>query len=161
MNNLKQKRQYFHQLLLKLGEVQYKDVIVEAACGVASTSEITDERQLDKLITDAENRIKQRNLKRPNTSEIVEKQIRNWRNRCLQVLSERGINATARDWQQVNEELAKKHYQWLMPVGQTNQRGLYAFNNTDDLKKLFKQLCIIRDNERAKQAQLLNLATKN
>ncbi len=161
MDRLKEKRQYFHRLLIRLGEVKYKEVIVESAFGVSSTSDITEEWKMDKLISEAENRLYRQGKQQP-ISATSQKQLRKWRNRCLLVLNERGIVATPKNWSAINEELSKKQYQWIMPEGNIiNRKGLYAFRTVNDLKKLFNQLCAIRDNEMAKAAILKDLALKN
>ncbi len=157
---LKQKRQYFHQLLIALGEAKYKDVIVSSRFNTNSTKEL-DEWQLDELIADAKHR-GTRTV--PATDD--NRQIRTWRNRCLQVLAQRGITATPNNWNDVNEELARKHFQWIMTPqqmnkGLTNHKGLYAFRTVADLKKLFNQLASIRDNEARKANYLRDLASKN
>ena len=158
---LKHKRQYFHQLLISLGEVKYKDVIVSSRFNCDSTREL-NEWQLDELIKDAKHRMGIRNRPAPDDA----KQIRTWRNRCLLVLAQRGIEPTPKDWSTVNNELAKKQYQWIMSPQQLekgiiNQKGLYAFGSVADLKKLFNQLSSIRDNEHAKAIKLRELAMKN
>jgi len=161
MDTLKQKRQYYHQLLIALGEERYKDVIVSSRFGVETTTNLT-EAQIDMLITDARTRLN----KRPRQSKNPERLIRQWRNKCLLVLNERGIFATPKDWSAVNHELAKKQYQWILTQEQikkgiVNHKGLYAFNTLDDLKKLFRQLTAIRDNEQQKQSQLKQLMIRN
>lgn len=161
MDTLKQKRQYFHQLLIRLGEVKYKELIVEAEFGVTSTSQITEEWKLDKLIADALNRLKQNDNKPAIPKSDSDKKLRHWRNRCLLVLAERGISATAKDWSSINDELSKKQYQWIMTGEQINRRGFYAFSTVKDLQKLFKQLCSIRDNEQIRAEQLKKLAMNN
>lgn len=160
---LKQKRQYFHQLLILLGETKYKDVIVSSRFDVESTTELTEEWQLDELINDARHRLQR--ITKPPVPEDIRK-IKIWRNRCLLVLSERGITATASDWSAINHELAKKQYQWIMPPiqlekGFINHKGLYAFTTVADLKKLFNQLCAIRDNEQIRAAKEQDMAFKN
>ena len=165
--NIKQKRQYFHQLLIRLGEVKYKEIIVEAEFGVSSTSKINEPWKMDKLIKAAEARLQKQNNQPQKTPVAQEqKQLRKLRNKCLLVLNERGIIATPKDWSMVNDELAKKQYQWVMSerqrlTGIINRRGLYAFRTVEDLKKLFNQLCSIRDNEKAKAKILNDLALKN
>jgi len=160
---LKQKRQYFHQLLIAAGEAKYKDVIVSSRFDVNSTTEL-DEWQLDELINEAKYRM---NRSRKPVSEPVEgKKIKTWRNRCLLVLAQRGITATASNWTPINQELSKKQYQWIMqPIqlekGFVNQKGLYAFNTIEDLKKLFNQLSAIRDNEQIKIRREQEMAFKN
>lgn len=174
---LKAKRQRYHKMLLTLGEAKYKDVIVSAQFGVQHTTELT-EKQLDSLIADAQARID--NLKR-NTPVRANKQavranndspqpddkaIRTWRNKCLQVLTQRGITATPKNWQPVNDELAKKQYQWILTPaqqaqGKVNSKGLYTFNTVDDLKKLFNQLVAIRDAEKKRDAKLKILTQNN
>lgn len=158
---VKQKRRLFHQLLITLGEAQYKDVIVSSLFGVDSTCQLS-ERQLDELILDAKHRLGNRN--RPVADDA--RQVRTWRNRCLLVLGQRGITATPNDWSQINDELSKKHFQWIMTPqqlekGLTNHKGLYAFRTVADLKKLFNQLSSIRDNEARKAQQLRELARRN
>jgi hypothetical protein len=160
-DRLKEKRQYYHKLLIALGEVKYKDVIVSSRFNVDSTRDL-EEWQLDELIADAKHRGSNRN--RPTNSDS--RQVRTWRNRCLQVLSQRGITATPNDWSQVNDELARKHFQWIMTPqqldkGLINHKGLYAFRTVADLKKLFNQLSSIRDNEARKANYLRDLASKN
>ncbi|MBS2100414.1 hypothetical protein [Carboxylicivirga linearis] len=160
---VKQKRQYFHQLLLALGEERYKEVIVEAHFGVCSTKELS-EKQLDILISDAKKRLG--NNQQPKQDPESSKMLRMWRNKCLLVLNERGIIASPKDWSAVNQELSKKQFQWVLSPAQlasgiTNHKGLYAFRKVDDLKKLFKQLCSIRDNEQIKAKELKELALKN
>ena len=163
MENIKQKRQYFHQLLIRLGEVRYKAVIVESAFGVSSTSDITEEWKLDQLIAEAENRLYRQGKRQQARQNASERQLRHWRNKCLLVLNERGITATPKDWSMVNEELAKKQYQWIMPEDSQliNRKGLYTFRTVADLRKLFSQLCAIRDNEQTKAKILKDLAIKN
>lgn len=158
--SIKEKRQYFHQLLLRLGEVKYKEVIVESEFGVSSTRDL-NHGQMDKLIADALNRMNQNSHKKPATKANTEKQIRHWRSKVLLVLGERGIKATKRDWSVINEELSKKQYQWISSGNQINTKGLYAFRTVQDLKKLFKQLCSIRDNEQKKAEELKQLASLN
>jgi hypothetical protein len=160
---LKQKRQYYHQLLIAAGEAAYKDVIVSARFDVDSTRKL-DEWQLDELIQDAKHRMY--NKKRPGPNVDDDKKIKTWRNRCLLVLSQRGITATPKDWSAINNELAKKQYQWItspaqLEKGFVNQKGLYAFNTVADLKKLFNQLSAIRDNEKIRATKELDLAFKN
>lgn len=164
MNNhaeLAEKRQRFHKLLIALGEVKYKEVIVSSRFNVDSTR-LLDEWQLDELIRDAQHRLNKRTF-RPSDDY---KQVRTWRNRCLQVLTQRGITATANDWSPVNNELARKHFQWIMTPqeaekGLVNHKGLYAFRTVPDLKKLFNQLSSIRDNEARKAQKLRDLALRN
>lgn len=148
-DTLKRKRQYFHQILVALGEEAYKEVIVSAMFGTESTLELT-EKQLDKLIADAKTRLNSN--RKPVTDDKAEITIKKWRNKCLLVLNERGIMANPKDWTAVNAELAKKQYQWVLTdeqraKGIENHKGLYAFTTVDSLKKLFQQLAAIRDNE--------------
>lgn len=165
---LKEKRQYFHKLLIALGEVKYKEIIVEGNCGVTSTTDL-NEKQLDKLISEAKQRLSKGNKKvQPYKAKVQpeEKQLRMWRNKCLLVMNQRNIKATPKDWTAVNTELAKKQYQWVLSPKQIekgiiNRKGLYAFQSLEDLKKLFKQLCSIRDNEKDRNEHLKNLANKN
>ena len=159
---LPEKRQRYHKLLIMLGEANYKDVIVHARFGVDSTTDLS-ESQLDELMNDALHRLAKR--KRPVVADDT-KTVRLWRNRCLLVLSQRGINATPSDWSAINEELSKKQYQWIVPPeqlakGHVNHKGLYAFNTVDDLKKLFNQLSAIRDNEQVRNKRIRELAAKN
>lgn len=161
MDTLKQKRQYYHQLLIALGEERYKEVIVSARFGVESTTGLSEE-SLDILIGEARMRLNTK--QRPITG--TETNVRRWRNKCLLVLNERGILATPKDWAAVNAELAKKQYQWIMTNDQVkrglvNHKGLYAFTRIEDLKKLFRQLTAIRDNEQSKAAQLKQLMINN
>ncbi len=160
---LKEKRQYFHQLLIALGEVRYKDVIVSTLFSVESTTAL-NEQQLDTLISEAKARLNKN--PRPVSYQDSSKMLRLWRNKCLLVLNERGIVATPKDWTAVNAELSKKQFQWVLSPAQTqsglvNRKGLYAFRTVEDLKKLFKQLCSIRDNERTHTEKLKDLALKN
>ena len=160
---LKQKRQYFHQLLIAAGEAAYKDVIVNARFDVDSTREL-DEWQLDELIQDAKYRMAKQKQPVPAADETAK--IKTWRNRCLLVLSQRGITALPKDWSAINQELSKKQYQWIMAPAQlqkgfVNQKGLYAFNTIADLKKLFNQLSAIRDNEKIRATKERYLAMKN
>jgi hypothetical protein len=164
--SLKEKRQLYHKLLLALGEAKYKDVIISTQFGVESTTELT-EAQLDSLIFDARKRLN--NLRKPTPESVVkpnEKNIKRLRNKCLLVLNERGITATPKDWSPINDELAKKQYQWILTPDQaanglTNNKGLYAFNTEESLKKLFNQLVAIRDAERKKADKIKSIATNN
>ncbi len=155
---LKQKRQYYHQLLIALGEERYKEVIVETRFGVDSTTRLNI-GQLDELISDAQKRL--------NTSKKPDpRYVKMWRNKCLLVLNERGIIASPKNWDPVNNELAKKQFQWIMTADQAarglvNHKGLYAFATVDDLKKLFKQLCSIRDNEHAANLKIKDKMLQN
>lgn len=160
---LKAKRQYYHQLLIAAGEAKYKDVIVSARFDVNSTTEL-DEWQLDELIQDAKHRLAKQKCTVPVADDS--KIIRKWRNRCLLVLSQRGITAKPGDWSPINNELSKKQFQWIMsPVqlekGYVNHKGLYAFTTIDDLKKLFNQLSAIRDNEQIRATKERAMAMKN
>jgi hypothetical protein len=161
METIKQKRQYFHQLLIRLGEERHKAVIVESEFGVSSTSELL-EWQVDLLIKKAQarlnNQVKHLKARRYKEQNL----LKGWRNKCLLVLNERGITATPKDWSAVNNELSKKQYQWVMPDnGIVNRKGLFAFRTVEDLKILFRQLCSIRDNEKKAAVKLKNLALKN
>jgi len=161
---LKTKRQYYHQLLIAAGEAQYKDVIVSSRFDVNSTTELTEEWQLDELINDVKHRMY--NKKRPGPNVDDDRKIKTWRNRCLLVLSQRGITATPKDWSTINHELAKKQYQWItspaqLQKGFVNQKGLYAFSTVADLKKLFNQLSAICDNEKIRATKERDLAHKN
>ena len=158
---LKQKRQRFHQLLIRLGWERYKETIVSARFNVESTKDLS-ERQMDELIADAIHHLNKKS--QPASSDI--KQLRTWRNRCLLVLAQRGITATPSDWTPVNHELEKKQFQWVltaeqMAAGIINHQGLYAFKTVDDLKKLFNQLCAIRDNEQIRIKREKQMAFKN
>lgn len=160
---LKQKRQRFHQLLIRLGWERYKETIVSSKFNVDSTTGL-DEHQMDELIADAIHHLNKQS--RPAPEPVEGKQLRTWRNRCLLVLSQRGITATASDWSAINHELAKKQYQWIMsPVqlekGYVNHKGLYAFSTVEDLKKLFNQLSAIRDNEQIRIKREKDMAFKN
>lgn len=159
--DIKDKRQRYHQLLIALGEAKYKDVIVSSRFNVNSTRDLND-AQMDELIHDALHRLKKHKM--PVKDDI--KIIRKWRNRCLLVLSQRGITAIPSDWTPINHELEKKQYQWIVPPvqlekGNVNKKGLYAFNTVDDLKKLFNQLSAIRDNEKIRAKREHDLAIKN
>lgn len=160
---LKQKRQRFHQLLIKLGWERYKETIVSARFNVESTTEL-DERQMDELIADAIHHLNKKS--RPSPEPVEGKQLRTWRNRCLLVLAQRGITATPSNWTPVNDELEKKQFQWIltaeqMAAGIINHQGLYAFKTVDDLKKLFNQLSAIRDNEQIRIRREKEMAFKN
>lgn len=164
-HNLKEKRQYYHKLLLALGEAQFKDVIISSQFGVESTTELT-EAQLDSLIFDARKRLN--NLRKPTESVVKpnETTIKRLRNKCLLVLNERGITATPKDWSPINNELAKKQYQWILTPeqeaqGLTNNKGLYAFNTEASLKKLFNQLVAIRDAEKKKAEKIRAISESN
>ncbi len=155
--NLRKKRQLFHRLLVKLCEVEQKETIVNATCGVSSTSLINEECKLDQLIHDAQQRLNGRN----STPQCPSKEamLRKWRHRCLLVLNERGISATPTNWGKVNTELTKPQFQWVLTEKQrekgiVNHKGLLAFTTEEKLKKLFNQLCAIRNNE--KKAQIKN-----
>ncbi len=170
---LKEKRQLFHRLLLALGEEKYKEVIVEGTFpGIESTTEL-NEQQLDRLIADAKIRIgrsdksglvKRRPIAPANAPEETE--IRRMRNKCLQVLSQRGIKSTPKDWTAVNNELAAPRYQWILSQeqrasGVINTRGLGTFNTVESLRKLFYQLCAIRDNETVIKTKVAERAAQN
>lgn len=161
IHTLKQKRQYFHRLLLANGEAHNKELIINTKFGVESTINLNDE-QLDSLINDALYRLRQNKATKADDP----KKIRTWRNKCLLVLAERGITATPKDWQPINSELSKKQYQWILnpehrAQGMVNQKGLYAFKTIEDLKKLFNQLVAIRDNEKEKAAKENKLSKLN
>lgn len=167
---LREKRQLYHRMLIALGEERYKKLIVSERFGVESTSRLT-EKQMNMLIADAKLRLEKLRKTNPHSAkasheEKKEHLIRKWRNKCLLVLNERGITATPKDWSNVNRELAKKQYQWIMPPEKqkreiVNSKGLYAFNTVEDLKKLFHQLVAIRDNERKKAKELRELMLRN
>jgi len=164
---LKEKRQYFHQLLLALGEAKYKDVIVNTQFGVDSTKELNAD-QLDSLIADAKGRLARNKNIAPPQQDLAkdEKQLKTWRNKCLQVLTQRGIMATPKDWSPINNELAKKQYQWILTPDQrakgfVNHKGLYTFHTVEELKKLFNQLVAIRDNEKEKADKESKLSKLN
>lgn len=168
---MKQKRQQFHQLLIALGEEKYKEVIVEGAfAGVEHTTQL-NEQQLDRLIHDAQTRmgnrgvaVKRVSLAPANNPE--EYQIKQLRNKCLQVLSDRGIRATAKDWQPINKELEATRYQWILTdeqraQGMINKRGIGTFNTVESLRKLFYQLCAIRDNQKVISTKVTEKAAQN
>lgn len=167
---LKTKRQRFHQLLLQLGEEKYKELIVNTAFGVDSTTQLT-EAQLDQLIRDTEQRIgANRTDARPTVSKQKDNtndtRIRRLRNKVLLVLAQRGIKATPKDWSAINQELSAKRYQWIMTdeqreQGICNQRGLLTFVTEADLEKLFQQLCRIRDNEKEQKTKIIELSKQN
>ncbi len=162
---IKTKRQRFHRLLISLGEAEHKEAIVAEHIGTGSTMEIT-EAQLDTLIADALKRLAQKKQPAPAKADSADIQIRKWRNKCLLVLAERGIRATAKDWTAINAELEKKHYQWVLSDAQrergtVNTKGLFAFSTVDSLRKLFGQLAAIRDAEKAKSKQIKKLAAQN
>ncbi len=157
METTAQKRQRFHQLLLRTGEVEYKAEIINSFFpGITSTKNLND-FQMSVLLADAEQRagIRQKKAQRkPQKPESAG--IRRMRNKVLLVLAERGIKATPKDWSKVNQELSAKRYQWILTdeqrqKGLINQKGLLAFNTVEDLQKLFKQLCRIRDLETLKK----------
>jgi|GEM_PF-3290064 len=168
---LKEKRQLFHRLLLALGEDKYKEVIVEGTFpGIESTKDL-NEQQLDRLISDAKTRmgnrgqeVKRRPIAAANAPE--EYQVKQLRNKILQVLSQRGIKSTPKDWTQVNTELAAPRYQWVLSeeqraAGIVNKRGLGTFNTPETLRKLFYQLCAIRDNETVIKTKVADRAAQN
>ena len=167
---LKRKRQLYHNLLVALGEEKYKQVIVEGSFpGIEHTTDLT-EVQLDTLISDAERRmgnrgeVKRVSLAPANNPE--EYQIKQLRNKCLQVLTERGIKTTPKDWSQVNNELAAPRYQWVLTeeqraAGMINKRGIGTFNTVESLRKLFYQLCAIRDNQKVIVTKVTERAAQN
>jgi len=165
---LKKKRQLYHRLLLMLGEAKYKEVITEGTFGVESTTELT-ESQLDSLISNAQIRINERrsNVRPTATKPENDVEIRRLRNKCLIAMSERGIRPQSKDWSPINKELEADRYQWVLTEEQRakgmkkNTRGLMAFNNKEVLTKLFKQLCVIRDNEAKQYAGAQALARQN
>lgn len=164
---LKGKRQYFHNLLVKLGEVQYKDMIIETRFGVESSKELTEE-QLNIIIADTEKRLnpQPKTQQKSVTDFDQDKIIRQLRNKCLVVLNERGISATPKDWSKINTELTAARYQWILSEaekekGIVNKRGLMAFKTKEQLQKLFYQLCQIRDNEKKQAKDITRLATNN
>lgn len=161
--SINKKRQYFHQLLVALGEEQYKEVIVAERFGVDSTLLLT-EAQLTSLIADARQRLAQNS--KPSATDKTQATIKRWRNKCLLALNERGIVATPKDWTAVNAELSKKQFQWVLTPAQReqgiiNHKGLYAFTTESNLKKLFLQLVAIRDAERERDSKLKSLMTQN
>lgn len=168
---LKAKRQQFHKLLIALGEEKYKEVIVEGTFhGIESTKDL-NELQLDRLIADAQARMGKRGMEtkcRPLAAANApeETQIRSLRNKCLQVLGERGIKSTAKDWTAVNAELAAPRYQWVLTdeqraQGMINKRGIGTFNTVESLRKLFYQLCAIRDNQKVISTKITHKAKQN
>jgi hypothetical protein len=170
---LRQKRQQFHRLLIALGEEKYKEVIVEGTFhGIESTKDL-NEQQLDLLILNAQNRMGRKESKQPAQRRPLaaanapeETQIRGLRNKCLQVLAERGIKSTAKDWTAVNTELAAPRYQWVLTdeqraQGMINKRGIGTFNTVESLRKLFYQLCAIRDNQKVISTKVTEKAAQN
>jgi hypothetical protein len=170
METLLQKRKQYHRILIELGEEKYKDVIVGATFpGKASTTELS-ETQLDVLIHDAKTRAGEHAYERRQplspTTNPEQSEIRRLRNKCLLVLAERGITATPKDWSAVNRELEADRYQWILTdreraAGRKNKRGLIAFNTPESLRKLFKQLCSIRDNQQVIIKRIRETAAKN
>ncbi len=82
------------------------------------------------------------------------------------VLSERGIRSTPKDWSPVNNELAAPRYQWILTdeqraQGIVNKRGIGTFNTVETLRKLFYQLCSIRDNEKVIKTKVIERASQN
>lgn len=168
--DIKQKRQYYHRILIQLGEEKYKDLIVEAFFPGCTSTTTLDDAQISKLIADAERRLGERNLPKPARPAMAgidnAAVIRSLRNKCLQVLAQRGIKATPRDWSSVNKELEAARYQWILTdeqraKGYKNRRGLALFTTVDDLRKLFRQLCKIRDNEQIINNKIAEMASKN
>ena len=163
---LAKKRQYFHQLLLALGEAQYKEVIVaERFENIVHTTELNG-AQLTTLINEARGRLHKARKAKQEVELHEVKALKKWRNKCLLVLNERGIIATPKNWAPINDELSKKQYQWVLSADQRNKglinnKGLYAFNTEEDLKKLFKQLVAIRDAEKIQKEKETRLANKN
>jgi len=168
---LKEKRQIYHRLLLALGEEKYKSVIIEGTFpGKEHTTELT-EAQIDILILDAERRMGNRGVEVKRVSlapanNPEEYQIKQLRNKCLQVLTERGIKTTPKDWSQVNNELAAPRYQWVLTeeqraAGIINKRGIGTFNTVESLRKLFYQLCAIRDNQKVIVTKVTERASQN
>jgi len=168
---LKGKRQQYHKLLIALGEEKYKEVIIEGTFpGKEHTTDLT-EAQIDILISDAESRMGKRGMEVKRVSiapanNPEEFQIKQLRNKCLQVLTERGIKTTPKDWSQVNNELAAPRYQWVLSeeqraAGMINKRGIGTFNTVDSLRKLFYQLCAIRDNQKVIQTKVTERAAQN
>lgn len=161
-DTLKHKRQYYHQLLVALGEEAHKETIVASAFGTTSTQDL-NAKQLDSLIADAKKRLA---ANANSAQEKADFQVKKWRNKCLLVLNQRGIMAKPKDWSAVNDELAKKQYQWILTdqqreKGIVNHKGLYAFGTVLDLKKLFWQLAAIRDAEMKRNARLKELISNN
>ncbi len=168
---LKNKRQQYHRLLLALGEEKYKSVIIDGTFpGKESTMQL-NESQIDILIADAERRSGNRNQtveRRPlaPANNPEEYQIKQLRNKCLQVLAERGIKSTPKDWQPVNKELEATRYQWILTdeqraQGMINKRGIGTFNTVESLRKLFYQLCAIRDNQKVISTKVTDKAKQN
>ncbi len=154
METLAQQRQRFHRLLLQTGEAEHKAEIINSFFpGITSTKQL-NQFQMRVLITDAEERagLKQKARRTAATKAPETATVRKMRNKVLLVLAERGIKATAKDWSEVNTELSAKRYQWILSdeqrqKGLTNHKGLLAFTTVEDLQKLFRQLCRIRDVE--------------
>jgi len=168
---MKQKRQQFHQLLIALGEEKYKEVIVEGTfAGVEHTTQL-NEAQLDQLIAEAQIRMGNRGVSVKRVSMAPannpeEYQIKQLRNKCLQVMTERGIKTTPKDWSAVNNELASPRYQWILTdeqraQGMINKRGIGTFNTVESLRKLFYQLCSIRDNQAKIKTKVTEKAAQN
>ena len=167
---LAEKRQKYHRLLLKLGEEKYKSVIVEGTFnGIESTTDL-NEQQLDILIADANTRLGQKGYAQRKpiapAHEPEQAELRRLRNKCLLVLAERGIKATAKDWSAINKELEAARYQWILTdeqraAGVVNKRGLTAFNTPETLKKLFMQLSSIRDNQRTIGNKIKKITVEN
>lgn len=104
---LAKKRQYFHQLLLALGEAQYKEVIVaERFENIVHTTELNG-AQLTTPINEARGRLHKARKAKQEVELHEVKALKKWRNKCLLVLNERGIIATPKNWAPINDELSK------------------------------------------------------
>lgn len=157
METITQKRQRFHRLLLQLGEAAHKEDIISSFYPGTTSTKNLNIFQMNILLKDAEQRAgygyKPRRTAATKAPETAA--IRRMRNKVLLVLAERGIKATAKDWSAINTELSAKRYQWIMTdeqreKGYVNSKGLLAFTTVEDLQKLFRQLCRIRDIEQLK-----------
>lgn len=151
MKTLSQKRQYFHQLLLMNGEVKHKREIINSFFNGVQSTKTLNIFQMNRIIRETEQRmgVRKRQLS-VSTNNVTA--VRKLRNKCLQVLTQRDITATAKDWSKVNTELEAKRYQWVLTdeqkaKGYINKKGLIAFTTVEDLQKLLRQLCKIRDVE--------------
>lgn len=124
---LKQKRKLFHVLLAKTKQMASKQFILEGQ-GVQSTIELTEE-QLDALIDWAGNIYDQQQ----NTAD---KEIRNWRHKCLRMMAECGVNTN--DWAKVNAFMLDKRI-----CG----KNLYELKTVDELRNLHRKLHNVAKNK--------------
>ncbi len=158
METLAQQRQRYHRLLLQLGEAEYKEEIISSYWPNCTSTKQLNTFQMNILLRDAEERagIRQKARTTAATKAPTTAAVRKMRSRILLVLAERGITAKVSDWSQVNKELEAKRYQWILSEeqrakGLVNKKGLLAFTTVEDLQKLLKQLCRIRDVENLKK----------